>query len=447
MGLLIFAKFCTLLLSKLISKSMFFTNLGDDESYLLANDEQYFKNKMAFAKIFGYIAVIAYFAYSIANYFYGDYWAFGLELVLAFAMAYALYDLHVKKRLYPGVYIGIFTGMIILWQNINSGGFGGTGYLWLYIWPLLTFMLGGVRRALVLNVIFYLGLTILFALARFGLLQWEYTDFMVMMIYITLSINIFLLNYFQAKIEGYVRTGIDNRIKIEQLNTVRDKFIDIASLQLHSPLNAIRWNSELLKDDIQELKPELTDRVQDIYSSASLLVNKLTDMKFAVDIKQESVSISINQFDLVDVVRELIKEMEKSFPEKQVTLEVLGFSKGNLITSDKEKLTAIVSVILDNAFRYTKKTGKIDVSLVASGGNISLQVRDNGIGIPASEVPHVFDLFVRGSNANTMNPYGTGVGLYVARYFAGQLNILLDVKSHEGKGTTAGLHFTEKIDF
>lgn len=423
---------------------MFLSNLGEDENYLLENDQNYFNKKLAFAKVFGYIGFIAYLAYSIANYFYGDFWASGLELVLWLIIVYATYDLYRYKRINLASGLGIATGMIILWQNVYSGGFAGTGYFWLFIWPLLTFMLGGVKRAQVLNLIFYAGLVILFIASSFGLTQWEYPPFTIFMIFLTLTINILLLNSFQANIESYVRQGIENRKKIEELNSVRDKFIDIVSLQISSPLNAIRWNSELLKDDV---KGEAKDRVQDIYSSASLLVNKLTDMKFAVDIKQEAISLTIKQFDLVDIVKNLLSEMSKSFPDKNVELDILGFSKGNLISSDPEKVSAIISIILDNAFRYTIPDGNIKVTLVASDGRITFTVEDDGTGIPAAEIPHVFDLFVRGSNANQLNPYGTGVGLYVARYFANQLDILLDLTSKENKGTNVSLHFADKVNF
>ena len=93
-------------------------------------------------------------------------------------------------------------------------------------------------------------------------------------------------------------------------------------------------------------------------------------------------------------------------------------------------------VLLDNALRYSPGGSPITVEARRAGAEVTVAIRDGGIGIPAADLPHVFDRFVRGSNAL---PGGTGLGLPVARAIAEAHGGRLSIDSSEGQGTCVTL--------
>jgi signal transduction histidine kinase len=88
------------------------------------------------------------------------------------------------------------------------------------------------------------------------------------------------------------------------------------------------------------------------------------------------------------------------------------------LNGDDELLQRMILNLLDNAVKYTPAGGEVSVQLAASNGDARLSVRDNGIGIPAKDQPHVFDRFYRVDTARSRAMGGAGLGLSIARQIA-----------------------------
>ena len=107
-----------------------------------------------------------------------------------------------------------------------------------------------------------------------------------------------------------------------------------------------------------------------------------------------------------------------------------------VVDVDNDKIRAIFEKLVDNAIFYTKENGKISVSLKEIGDKIRFEVIDNGIGIPKSEQESIFSRFYRATNATPMRPDASGLGLFIAKYFAQQHGGKISFNSEEGNGTT-----------
>ena len=122
-----------------------------------------------------------------------------------------------------------------------------------------------------------------------------------------------------------------------------------------------------------------------------------------------------------------------------VTLSV-GAADEVLLDADAALVRQLVAILLDNAIKFTPRGGRVTVELHATPATARLTVRDTGVGIPAAELPRVFDRFYRGESARG-NSAGAGLGLSIAQWIATAHGARIDVASTAGEGTTFTVSF------
>ena len=129
--------------------------------------------------------------------------------------------------------------------------------------------------------------------------------------------------------------------------------------------------------------------------------------------------------------------MSPAAKERSITLSVAPISTFLGIDTDPKLMKGALLKILENAVCYSiaKDEVKMNVSLQEKQKSILIEIQDAGIGIPAAEQPLVFTKFFRGSNFNTTDISGAGLGLYIAREYVKLLGGKIWFKSEEKKGT------------
>jgi len=122
----------------------------------------------------------------------------------------------------------------------------------------------------------------------------------------------------------------------------------------------------------------------------------------------------------------------------------VGVIVGNLddavIEGDPELVRRLMMILLDNAIKFTAAGSEVRVSVFKSDGTATLVVEDNGVGIPADQLAHVFDRFYRGDPARSRSE-GAGLGLSIARWITDVHQGHIDVESAERKGTRVAVRF------
>jgi signal transduction histidine kinase len=111
---------------------------------------------------------------------------------------------------------------------------------------------------------------------------------------------------------------------------------------------------------------------------------------------------------------------------------------------DETKIRQVIMNFVDNAIYYTRTGGTITVNLQDKGEVIEFTVQDNGIGVPKSEQPHLFNKFYRAKNAQKARPDGTGLGLFMAKKVIVASGGAVLFSSEEGKGSTFGFTFSKR---
>lgn len=400
------------------------------EEYLITHDNDYLSRKILLAQSFGIFGSIILVLYALINLYVKDYWAFGLELSLGIILASSVYKIVLSNKLYPYAYVGTSIAIIMVLQNIYSGGFENTGVFWIFMMPLIFFYILGAENGIKWIILFYVSFSAMFALAELEVIEDRYPPFTVLMVYIVTTVITLITYFYQLKIESYNIDLISKQNENEILNKLREKFIHTASHQLRTPLSSIRWGSELLLE--KDLDSESKHIIKDNYKSTVELIDRLNDVFLAISIHEGEIDVKEDAVDVTNIITNELKKFKNLFSNKTVEVDADKI----VIKTDPEKIRFIIHALLDNAFKYTRDNGKIKINLAKDVNFLNFIVSDNGVGIPKNEQSTLFNIFTRGSNSKILNPNSSGIGLYVTKYFVELLEGSIDFDSKENEGST-----------
>jgi signal transduction histidine kinase len=151
-------------------------------------------------------------------------------------------------------------------------------------------------------------------------------------------------------------------------------------------------------------------------------------------IETGQLSIERKRFDLCELARRVVEEVQPSL--HQHSLECHDHGQALIVDGDELRLEQVLQNLLQNAIKYSPAGGPIAVRVEQREQMACMSVTDRGIGIPASELPHLFQRFYRAGNVDEQHISGLGVGLYVVKEIAALHNGSVTVTSQEGQGST-----------
>jgi signal transduction histidine kinase/CheY-like chemotaxis protein len=215
---------------------------------------------------------------------------------------------------------------------------------------------------------------------------------------------------FFRNITEQVRT----RQQLENADRQKDEFLAMLAHELRNPLAPIRTASELLKRMQQpdERAIGAVDIVKRQVSHLMRLVDDLLDIsritRARIELKREDVS-------LTQIISQALETVEPMLRERQHQLWTAFDPQPLTVNGDPARLVQCVTNLLTNAIKYTDPQGQIRVESRAEGDQALIEVSDNGTGIAAELLPHVFDLFVQSERTLDRSQGGLGIGLSVVR--------------------------------
>ena len=223
---------------------------------------------------------------------------------------------------------------------------------------------------------------------------------------------------------------------LRSADEIKSKFLTVASHQLRTPLNSIRWNLELLLSDGAALPPETSEALRSIYRSVTTSISIVDDMLLAVDIEQRTLRLDKSAVDIVEVVGKVVRDYARSAAMRS---QALSFAEPSPrpapLFVDASKMETVFSRLIDNAVKYTPDGGRIAVEIRSGKDAVEIEVRDNGIGMPEKEHARLFERFYRSKKAIDVNPNASGLGLYIAKFIVDAHDGKIACRTREGEGT------------
>jgi len=224
-----------------------------------------------------------------------------------------------------------------------------------------------------------------------------------------------------------------------QLDRLRTNFVSDVSHELRTPLTAIKGFVETLQDGAAD-DPAVRDRFLDtIAVETERLIRLTNDLLLLTRADAGRLELRLAPTDLVAAARRAAVQLEGRAHEKQVTLTVEppDTLTSILVLADADRVHQVLVNLLDNAVKFTPAGGRVSVSFGHVSEQVSCTVTDTGPGIPAGEIPHLFERFYRGdsSRARADGESGAGLGLAIARAIIEAHAGHLWVESEPGQGT------------
>jgi PAS domain S-box-containing protein len=229
--------------------------------------------------------------------------------------------------------------------------------------------------------------------------------------------------------------------QLEQSSRFKSEFLANMSHELRTPLNSIIILSRLLSENKDKnLNDKQTEFARVVNKSGSDLLNLINDILDLSKIEAGRIELEIEEHN----VGELSKDLETMFiqvaQEKEICFTVNNFTKSSKkIITDNLRLSQILKNLLSNAFKFTKKSGVVNLNISSMPDNrISFTVEDNGIGIPQDKQQLIFDSFKQVDGSISRKYGGTGLGLSISRELALLLggNITLESEPNHGSKFT-----------
>lgn len=225
------------------------------------------------------------------------------------------------------------------------------------------------------------------------------------------------------------------------------EFISTASHEMRTPVAAIEGYLGLALNPatatIDEKAREYINKAHESAQHLGQLFQDLLDVSKADDGRLKANPVVI---DVVTFTRDIIEGLEAKAHDKQ--LELIYTPDGSKTTTgttviapvlysqvDKDHLREVLDNLIENGIKYTPK-GNVTVDITASNDYVRLSVKDSGIGVPAEDLPHLFQKFYRVDNSDTREIGGTGLGLYLCRRLIESMNGRIWVESEHKKGST-----------
>lgn len=228
-------------------------------------------------------------------------------------------------------------------------------------------------------------------------------------------------------------------IKERELNELKSKFVSIASHEFRTPLSTIMSSASLVSQYLQKGDFEKIDKhTARIKSNVNHLTAILNDFLSLGKLEEGRIEINPETFVLDEFLKEIQEELKASLKDGQeIILECVP--QNQTITTDARIIRNSLFNLLSNAIKYSDANKKIYLSSSTDNGNVTIKVRDEGIGIPEDDKRHMFDRFFRASNAT--NIQGTGLGLNIVKRYIELLEGTISFESEYGKGSTFTITF------
>lgn len=233
-----------------------------------------------------------------------------------------------------------------------------------------------------------------------------------------------------------------NLLAQRRLADMKNEFISNITHELKTPIATVSVAIEALKNFGGISSPERTKEYLDISSSElqrlSLLVDKVLKLSM---FENREIELKKEPLDLRNLVDEVLSTMKLQFEKHQAMVQLKTEGTSFIINADRLHIISVLYNLLDNAMKYSKDHPSISIELRQLADEVSLQVTDKGIGIPAEYKEKVFEKFFRVPTCNKHNVKGYGLGLSYVYHVVAKHNGGIQVESEEGNGST----FTVKL--
>ncbi|MBN2558354.1 MAG: HAMP domain-containing histidine kinase [Clostridia bacterium] len=220
--------------------------------------------------------------------------------------------------------------------------------------------------------------------------------------------------------------GLNDKLKLK--NKSRKVLIDELVHQTRTPLTVLKTHLEGLSDNIIKLTPEEIKVCENQIENITAIISNMSSM---IDAEKGSTEVSIDEFEISSLLKQIAGGLQTQFENKGITLEYKAGRK-IVLNTDKFKLSQAVYNILTNAYKFTQANGTVKMSYGCTDQSLQIIIKDNGAGIRKDDLHKIFDAYYSSEKNNSKIE---GLGLFIAMENIKLIHGTIDVSSDPGMGS------------
>lgn len=210
------------------------------------------------------------------------------------------------------------------------------------------------------------------------------------------------------------------------------QFLSDASHELRTPTSIIKTYYDVILSR-ERTADEYRESLQKIGDTVNRMCDIINRILVISRLDSKTIQLKIVRIDLLDIMKDVLRLMEPSAANRENKIKLEGRSV--YIRGDREGLTEAFTNIVENAIKYNKPGGSVDINIGENIDNAIITIIDTGIGIPSEDIPRIFDRFYR-VDASRGQTVGSGLGLSIVKAIIEAHNGKIDVDSAVGRGST-----------
>lgn len=216
---------------------------------------------------------------------------------------------------------------------------------------------------------------------------------------------------------------------LEKQEVLRKRLTADVAHELRTPLTTLQSHMEAMIDGIWT--PD-SERLKSCYEEIIRIKRMVGDLEKLAKYESENLILNKTEFDVLQLVEHIIQNFEMDFINKGLNIKAYG--EREIVFADKDKISQVIVNLLSNALKYTPEGGKVEVIVKGTEDTTVIRVKDTGNGIPAEDLPYIFERFYRADKSRNRLTGGAGIGLTITKAIveAHKGNIRVNSKVNEG---------------
>ncbi len=298
---------------------------------------------------------------------------------------------------------------------------------------ILSYIISRIQpvKGLMITILMILGILLVSYLMFSGFGWWIKLSHLVLSIFVVYYIWV----PFRAIEEYQTRYAIQEETKLlKQVDNLKQNFISLMSHDLKTPVAKIAGIADILKIKFNNT-PEQSELIENVVHSTKELNDFINSILDLTKIESQNLTLRKESKDVNKIIEGIIEKLTFQAGSKQMHIES-DLSPLYPIQVDTVLMNRVISNLIENAIKYAGKEKTIWIKTWDDPEWVYIEVKDNGLGIGAEDLAHIFDKFYRVKNDSTHSIKGTGLGLYLVKYFIELHNGVISASSQLGEGTS-----------
>lgn len=231
---------------------------------------------------------------------------------------------------------------------------------------------------------------------------------------------------------------------MKKYETLKKDFIANASHELKTPLAAMKISLETLEETCRE-NPKALKYISKAQERVNYMEQLIEDLITLSLLESTNLTLKLKKVKVLPLVKEILNNVSEVLSQKRIQLSI-RIPENAETCADEKLLHAILKNLIDNAIKYNRESGKIELSFRRLKNEDEIKVCDTGYGIPKSHLPFIFERFYRVERSRSRRSGGTGLGLSIVKLATEKLGGKVEVESRESEGTCFSIYLPRRCD-